>query len=131
MTTFKKEQDWFKGIKKFHAAPTVKAGTNKKPDDLTFAKINHLKKARSEVKLDGAFLEFGVWSGKTINVISETTEETVHGFDSFEGLPEDWFTVSRFKPHHKAGHFAREDLPEVNENVKLWKAGLKILYQSI
>src|SRR5258708_4193477 len=39
---------------------------------------------------NGLFLEFGVWSGKTINLTAERVNGPVHGFDSFEGLPEDW-----------------------------------------
>ena len=36
------------------------------------------------------WLEFGVASGRTINYISTFTNDTVYGFDSFEGLPEKW-----------------------------------------
>lgn len=37
-------------------------------------------------------LEFGVYSGNTIRQIKEASNETdkIYGFDSFEGLPEDW-----------------------------------------
>ena len=50
----------------------------------------------------GLILEFGVWSGKTINMIADNVGQSrqVHGFDSFEGLPEDWFgqfTKGRFR----------------------------------
>ena len=67
----------------------------------------------SQVEIDGLFMEFGVYSGTTINHIASQVETTVHGFDSFEGLPEQWGNVP-------PGKFAREgDLPEVNDNVKL------------
>ena len=67
----------------------------------------------NQVKIEGLYMEFGVFSGTTINHISSQVEATVHGFDSFEGLPEQWGNVP-------AGKFAREgDLPKVNENVKL------------
>src|SRR5262245_4992032 len=33
----------------------------------------------------GLYLEFGVWRGQTINIVASRVEETVHGFDSFEG----------------------------------------------
>jgi hypothetical protein len=36
------------------------------------------------------FLELGVFSGQSIWVIAQRTSNLVHGFDSFEGLPEDW-----------------------------------------
>lgn len=39
-------------------------------------------------KPDTLWLEFGVANGKTINYISKFTNDKVHGFDSFEGLPE-------------------------------------------
>lgn len=48
------------------------------------------------VEVDGLWLEFGVWSGTSINLIAKIMryfglgEKTIYGFDSFEGLPEDW-----------------------------------------
>jgi hypothetical protein len=40
---------------------------------------------------EGALCEFGVFSGRTINRIAQVVAPAVvHGFDSFEGLPEDW-----------------------------------------
>src|SRR4051812_32860656 len=47
-----------------------------------------LKFAVDQVSLDGLFVEFGVYSGKTINIIAARYDGPVHGFDSFEGLPE-------------------------------------------
>ena len=61
----------------------------------------------------GLVLEFGVASGKSINFIARSLpQETIYGFDSFEGLPEDW----TFR--YRKGHFAQQ-LPEVAENVEL------------
>jgi len=66
------------------------------------------------VKNDGLWLEFGVCSGRTINIISSTTDKTVYGFDSFYGLPEDWGT------HQVKGAYSKEgNLPSVNHNVEL------------
>ena len=54
---------------------------------------------------DGLMLEFGVASGRTINYIASQTNRPIYGFDSFEGLPENWrsgFEQGRFKtlsPH--------------------------------
>jgi hypothetical protein len=39
---------------------------------------------------NGLYCEFGVYKGYTINYIAEKTKTTIHGFDSFEGLPEFW-----------------------------------------
>jgi hypothetical protein len=62
------------------------------------------------------WLEFGVGSGKTINYISKFTDETVYGFDSFEGLPEKW------RDGYDKGAFSNNGkLPEVNSNVELIK----------
>ena len=62
------------------------------------------------------WLEFGVYCGDTINYFSRFTDETVYGFDSFEGLPETW------RRGFKKGVFDRKgELPEVNKNVILVK----------
>ncbi len=37
---------------------------------------------------EGLVCEFGVYRATTINFIASLTSKTVHGFDSFEGLPE-------------------------------------------
>lgn len=62
----------------------------------------------------GMILEFGVYTGTTINRISAVTKRHVYGFDSFEGLPEDWFGGM------KKGYF-KCDMPTVNDNVTLVK----------
>lgn len=68
----------------------------------------------SYVKNDGLWLEFGVCSGNTINIISSKTKNKVYGFDSFLGLPEDWGN------HQPKGTYSRNgNLPVVNNNVEL------------
>jgi Methyltransferase domain len=43
------------------------------------------------VTIDGSVAEFGVNQGGTINYIAKAmSKHRVHGFDSFEGLPESW-----------------------------------------
>ena len=43
------------------------------------------------VGIDGHYLEFGVFTGGTIRYIAHHIgSRTIHGFDSFEGLPEAW-----------------------------------------
>jgi hypothetical protein len=62
-------------------------------------------------------LEFGVYSGMSINIIAGTTKGwPVHGFDSFDGLPEPWHRAEG--DTYEAGHFARP-APEVLDNVRL------------
>lgn len=65
---------------------------------------------------DGLFLEFGVFRGSTINYISSKTNATIHGFDSFQGLPEFW------RDGFDKGFFDQDQsLPPVNKNVTLHK----------
>jgi predicted O-methyltransferase YrrM len=69
-----------------------------------------------EAKNEGLYCEFGVHTGGSINFIAERIpQRIIYGFDSFEGLPEDW------RPHVKAGHFRLDRLPAVRENVRLIK----------
>ena len=66
---------------------------------------------------EGLILEFGVSEGKSINCFSKLTNQTIYGFDSFEGLKEDWEGSGLLK-----GHFSRGGkLPKVAKNVKLIK----------
>ena len=64
------------------------------------------------------FLEFGTWQGNSINHFSSRLVNRIfYGFDSFEGLKEDWAGFSL-----PAGHFDLKGvLPVVNKNVKLVK----------
>lgn len=63
----------------------------------------------------GLYCEFGVYSGSTINFIASRIPKTIYGFDSFEGLPEDW------QPGVEKGTFQMKRLPTVRKNVKLLK----------
>jgi hypothetical protein len=57
---------------------------------------------------DGMVLEFGVWTGTTLKIIAGARGGVgVYGFDSFEGLPEDW------RSGFAAGMFDVDGLPEV------------------
>jgi tetratricopeptide (TPR) repeat protein len=52
------------------------------------------KAARSPALDGGLVLEFGVYHGKTIRMIgSHFSNGPVHGFDTFSGLPEDWYST--------------------------------------
>lgn len=68
--------------------------------------------------VSGQYLEFGVFRGGSISYIANKRPNvTIHGFDSFEGLPEQWGGFSLDK-----GAFARGGkLPKVPSNVKLHK----------
>lgn len=64
--------------------------------------------------IEGTVVEFGVASGSTVNAIADAfPNRTVYGFDSFDGLPEDW------NASHPAGAFKMDSLPVILDNVKL------------
>ncbi|MBA2472375.1 MAG: class I SAM-dependent methyltransferase [Pseudonocardiales bacterium] len=70
--------------------------------------IATLEYALSLAPADGMALEFGVYQGRTLKVIAEARKHNqVFGFDSFQGLPEDW------RSNIPAGTFATEQLPDV------------------
>lgn len=71
--------------------------------------------AIKNISLPGLILEFGVYQGFTVNHIATLVDGSVHGFDSFEGLPETWYG-----PFQK-GKFSIDTLPKVNSNVTLHK----------
>lgn len=83
---------------------------------------NYFDIAVKNVTFDGLWLEFGVFVGSTISSISKKTNKTIYGFDSFEGLPEDWDSA------HDKHHFSLNgQIPTsfngvpFRENVKLIK----------
>ena len=45
--------------------------------------------AVEKVTIEGLWLEFGVYKGKSLRKIAGLTRQAVFGFDSFEGLPDD------------------------------------------
>ncbi len=49
-----------------------------------------LRFAMAHAPSTGLVLEFGVRRGTSLRCLAALTEQTVHGFDSFEGLPEAW-----------------------------------------
>ena len=69
-----------------------------------------------EIRDIGYVCEFGVHRGTTIRLLAAKTLGAVFGFDSFEGLPEDWvredFTMSKEK-------FKLDRNPDVPDNVVL------------
>lgn len=63
---------------------------------------------------DGLICEFGVAGGKSIRSLAELfPHRSIYGFDSFEGLPEDWANLRK-------GEY-RQPLPKVPANVILVK----------
>jgi hypothetical protein len=82
-------------------------------------RLEHLEEALKLVLLPGHYLEFGVAEATTVNFIaSKIDTNIVYGFDSFDGLPEDWTSEVSFYP---AGSFKQDVIPKVANNVKLIK----------
>lgn len=76
--------------------------------------------ALSKTKTDGLFAEFGVYTGTSINYFAKRIKNkniSIYGFDSFEGLKEEWYgtelPASAFNLDGK--------LPKVLPNVTLIK----------
>ena len=72
--------------------------------------------ALTKASLTGSYLELGVYRGASVNRIADRIRPNqIHGFDSFEGLPEDWFNMPK--------EFFSLDgkLPKVRSNVILHK----------
>lgn len=70
--------------------------------------------ALSKAKLAGSFAEFGVFEGKSINVLASARPDVIFdGFDSFKGLPHEWAGWQEF-------NFDRKGIvPKVKDNVVL------------
>jgi hypothetical protein len=78
-------------------------------------RLDLLKFALSRAPADGLVLEFGVEKGASLRHLASLTKRTVHGFDSFEGLPGDWSGTKEAK-----GAFnLRGRLPQVPPNAQL------------
>lgn len=79
----------------------------------TIDRYHMLQYCVQRASVDGLFLEFGVYNGDSINHIARTAQKTVHGFDSFDGLPEDWEAC-------KSGQFSRNGIaPKVHDSIQL------------
>jgi hypothetical protein len=80
-----------------------------------------IKKAL-ENKQDGVFLEFGVYKAKSINYFSQFLGiKIIYGFDSFQGLREDWAGTQALK-----GTFDLKGMaPKTKSNVVLIKGWIQ------
>lgn len=65
----------------------------------------------------GLVLEFGVWHGSSLRMIATRfPDQQVHGFDTFEGLPEKW------SEENPVGAYSSQGLPEdMPDNVQFHK----------
>jgi len=91
--------------------------------EVTF--INHEKIKEYSIKKaienngddNNYYLEFGVYKGDSINLLSKFTKK-IYGFDSFEGLKENW---KGFKGIERDAFNMKGNLPKVNDNIVLLK----------
>jgi Methyltransferase domain len=75
-----------------------------------------LEFALDMAKIEGHYLEFGVFTGGTIRFIARKIgDRTIHGFDSFQGLPEDWSGYNLGQRVFDTGG----RMPKVPSNVRL------------
>lgn len=87
------------------------------PSDL--ARAQHLREATTHVRIPGLWLEFGVSIGTSTATLAEcaaAADTRLYGFDSFEGLPEEW-VVSDDETWSKGAFTGRPS--EVPGNVEL------------
>ena len=69
--------------------------------------------AMGQAREDGLVMEFGVYHGTSIRQIAALARSDVHGFDSFEGIPEAW-------NNERAGSYSTQGaMPDVPQNVQL------------
>lgn len=77
--------------------------------------LQTLQHCLTKAPQDGLVLEFGVRFGNTIRQIAELVgpRQVVHGFDSFEGLPEAWHKEA------KGSYSTKGEIPDVPKHVRL------------
>ena len=74
---------------------------------------NLLEFALGECAVQGLVLEFGVYRGRSLRTIAERAGQEVHGFDSFEGLPQDWTYFQKQGRFSLQGEVPAIDIPGV------------------
>jgi predicted O-methyltransferase YrrM len=80
-----------------------------------YTKRQFLDLALKRVKIDGHYVEFGVYRGGSIrHIASRVRDKIVVGFDCFEGLPEDWLGDIQ-----RGALSLQGKLPKVPRNVEL------------
>lgn len=76
--------------------------------------VEVLHRAMRQAPAHGLWLEAGVYFGRSIAILAADTTRQVHGFDSFQGLPEDWKAGEGRGSYSTGGR-----LPPVPANVSL------------
>ncbi len=74
--------------------------------------------ALPKIRNEGLILEFGVRKGKTTKEIAKRIKNKIcYGFDSFEGLPEDWSG----QPYSKGAYSEKGKIPILPKNIEIYK----------
>jgi predicted O-methyltransferase YrrM len=85
------------------------------------SKVELFEFARTRIVGDAPlYLEFGVFEGSSLRWWSDNLRQpaaTLVGFDSFEGLPEDW------RPRMASGHFQTGKPPEIDDKRVSFQVG--------
>ena len=69
--------------------------------------------ATQAAKVEGSVLEFGVRHANSTRQLASLAKQDVHGFDSFEGIPEDWHDEGR------GSYSTKGIIPKVPSNIHL------------
>jgi len=86
--------------------------------DIVGTRIKWQKDVIKHVGIEGYWMEFGVREGSSIGwVLEERPNQEMHGFDSWEGLPEAWNVGSKV---FEKGDM-NVDMPQFDPNIHLWK----------
>jgi hypothetical protein len=81
--------------------------------DKNFREFAIKRAIENDKKQEKFYLEFGVYKGKTINELSRFVNK-IYGFDSFEGLKEDW--IGRLSAPKGTFDLSKK-IPKFNKNV--------------
>ena len=81
---------------------------------------SHMLHALRAVSVNGAYFEFGVYGGGTGNFIArKIPNKTLHGFDAFQGAPEEYGDGPEPWPNREG------ELPDMDDNVELYVGWFK------
>ena len=83
------QEDMPNNYAQFDSWSWVKSNTSQYPL-LFWQKYDGFDYAFDVAQIDGLILEFGVAHGTSIRRLASKTDQFIHGFDSFKGLPESW-----------------------------------------
>jgi predicted negative regulator of RcsB-dependent stress response len=90
-----------------------KEATKSKLPPITGSIQGTFELATQAAKVEGSILEFGVRHANSTRQLASLAMQDVHGFDSFEGIPEDWHDEGR------GSYSTKGIIPKVPSNIHL------------